>query len=160
MATWADLKELRLTICDPSGVIGIEQVADEDALPASPIKQTAYQKIDSGEYVLWDEELEDWESLELEISDVRLEGLIDLYGVKRAASKAVSLVLVSVGKRLGIARSAAGAESVQYQTLSDLYSFYKALAKSLEEEATIDDGLSTGRYFKIHTHGIAGGMHG
>ncbi len=160
MATWEDLKELRLRICDPSGVIAIIAVADGAAISAvvDPARQTAYLQEDSGEYHIYDPDLEVWEHLDLELSDIRLETLIDLYGIDKAAPKAVKLILSAVGKRLGIARSQSGSESVAYQSISDVYAYYKALYESMEEEFSKDSGTSTGRYLRMHRPRIGGGM--
>lgn len=158
---WTDLKELRLRICDPDGVIALETVADAAALPSSPVAQTAYRKEDSGEYVRYDTELTSWDRLDLELSDARLQALIDTCGsVARATPRAIRLILTAVGRRLGIAKSDSGAESIQYQTLADTYAFYKGLAETFDEEAAKDEGASTGRYFRTRRPRIAGGMEG
>ena len=159
MATWEDLKELRLRICDPFGVIAIEKVADAAALKAIsfPAKQVAYLQEDSGEYYTYDSDLAAWNRPDLELSDPRLDNLIDLWGVARAAPKAVRLILGSVGKRLGILRSGHGAEQIQYQTLADTYAYYKGLAESMDEEAAKDSGASTGGFFSTRRPRIGGG---
>ncbi len=143
-----------------SGVIAIVSVADATARLAitSPAKQTAYQQADDDTYWIYDFDLLTWQQVDLELADVRLENLIDLYGVGRAAPKAVHLILASVGKKLGIASSSSGAESTTYQTLRDTYTFYKDLAASMEEETEKEEGTSTGRYVRMHRPCIGGGM--
>lgn len=163
MATWADLKELRLRINDPSGVVALETVATAAALPATGALQTAYRKEDSGEYVIYDADLSTsdtpvWAHADLELADDRLDNFIDLYGIDRAAPRAIRLILAAIGKRMGLARAGHGAESMQYQTLSDTYAFYKALAESMDEEAAKDEGTSTGRYIFTRRPLVGGGM--
>jgi hypothetical protein len=158
MAAWNDIKELRLRICDPYGVIDLQAVASAADLPAMPTKQTAYLKKDSGEYTAYDEELGTWGYVSLELSDERLANLVDLYGVARAAPKAIRLILASIGRQMGIVRAGHGAETVQYQTLSDTYGYYKALADSMDVEAAKDSGASTGRYVRTRSPRIGGGM--
>jgi hypothetical protein len=160
VATWADLVELRLRICDPAGIIAIVSVADAAARVAvtTPAKQTAYQQADDDTYWIYDFDLLAWQQVELELADVRLENLIDLYGVARAAPKAVRLIIASVGKKLGIASHSGGAESTTFQTLRDTYAFYKELAASMEEETDKEEGTSTGLYARMRRPHIGGGM--
>jgi hypothetical protein len=160
VASWADLKELRLRISDPSGVIAIETVATAAArlvVPA-PAKQTAYQQADDDTYWVYDFDLLAWSQVELEIADIRIENIIDLYGLDAAAPKCLRLIMSSIGKRMGIVRSGSGAESIQYQTLKDTYDFYKAIVESMEEEVAQDTGASTGRYMRFHHPRIGGDM--
>jgi hypothetical protein len=160
VAAWADLKELRLRICDPSGVIDLVSVADAAARAAvtSPAKQTAYQQADGDTYWIYDSELAAWEQVTLELADARLENLIDLYGVDATAPKAVRLIMASLGKKMGIARSQGGAETIDYQTLRDTYQFYKDLAATMEEETAKEEGTSTGRYVRMRHPHIGGDM--
>jgi hypothetical protein len=160
VASWDDLKELRLRICDPSGVIALVSVADAATRIAvtSPARQTAYLQADTGEYWTYDLELTTWERVDLELADERLNNLIDLYAVGAAAPKAVRLIMASLGKRMGIVRSQGGAETIQYQTLKDTYDYYKALAGDMEEEVDQDSGASTGRYMRMSRPRIGGDM--
>jgi len=105
MATWADLKETRLKICDPQDVIDLISVANEAARPAVPVAQAAYLIADKAEYQIYDTSLADWTRVDLEISDSRLGALIDAFGAKLAAAKAIGLFLAALGKRLTIART-------------------------------------------------------
>jgi exonuclease VII small subunit len=160
MAIWADLKETRLKIADPIGVIDLLTVADATARLAvtSPVPQTAYRQESDDTYWTYDAALAAWERVDLELSDARLESLIDLWTAARAASRALKLILTAIGRRMGIARSQDGADSTTFQTLSDTYAFYKNLAESMEAVADESDGVSTGRFFAFASPGIAGGM--
>lgn len=158
-ATWTEIKDLRLRICDPSGVISIVAVANAAALPASPLRQTAYMLQDTGDYQIYDVDLATWESVNLEIADAVLDNLITLYGAAKAAPRALKAIAASVGRKLvGIARASMGAESVDFINLSTLYGFYKDLAASMEEEAKVDEGNNVGRYRRIRSPRIGGGM--
>lgn len=158
MATWADLKETRLKICDPQDVIDLISVANEDALPATPVAQAAYLIQDKAEYQIYDSELAAWTRVDLEISDSRLGALIDAFGVKVASAKAISLFIAALGKRLTIARTQSGADSVDLVNLTTAYNFYKELSKAFEEEAAVDEGVASGGYFRMRRPRIAGGM--
>ncbi len=161
MASITDLKELRLRICDPSGVISITEVADKTAREGLTAwaKQTAYLQLDDRTYWIRDFDAAVWVQVEdLEISDARLENLIDLYGVARAAPRAVRMIMAALGKRMGIARSSSGAESLDYQTLKDTYEFYRTLAETMDGEAEKSEGTSSGRYLRMHPPCIGGGM--
>jgi hypothetical protein len=161
MASWADLKELRLKTCDPDGYIDLETVATAAALPGTPKGQTAYRKEDSGEYVAYDAELLSWEPVRLEVSDARLMAMIDTYGgVSKAAPYAVRQIMAGLGARLRIARTQGGAESTDFVNLTTLYNFYKDLIASMTEEVAQEAGESQGRMLRIRTKPIAGGMWG
>jgi hypothetical protein len=163
MANWADLVELRLRIKDPLGVIAILSVADEATRLAvtAPARQTAYLQADTGVYYTWDEGLKEWEARDLLLSDTRIGVLIDLYGLAKAAPKAVKDIIPELGHRLAyIARTQDGANSTDFVNLSTMHNFYKDLAKSMEEEVAKDEGASTGRMFRTRDPSIGGGMRG
>lgn len=161
MASWADLKELRLKTCDPDGFIDLETVANASALPVTPKGQTAYRKEDSGEYVAYDAELLEWKSVKLEISDARMMATIDAKGSVTAAAPAiVRQIMASLGARLQVARHQGGAESTDFVNLTTIYNFYKSLAESMEQEAAVESGSSEGRYIRTRRPCIGGGMIG
>jgi len=158
MATWSDVKELRLKVSDPAGVIDILSVANTAALPSSPARQTAYYKEDSGEYVTYDFDLAAWnDPCILRISDDRLENLIDLYGVAGSAPKVIRAILASLGQEIQIARLTKGADSTEYTTLKDTYEYYQMLIAEFNTELAEESGSSTGRYFRTRKPIIAGG---
>ena len=160
MAAFTDIVELRLKIKDPLGVIAILSVADETARLAitSPGRQTAYKQLDTGTYYIYDTDLASWEALDLLISDARIETLIDLYGIAKSCARVVKDIMAELGQKLYISRTQDGAGSTQYQSLHDLYEFYKALSGTFEEEASEDAGTSTGRYLRMRKPCIGGGM--
>ena len=170
MATFAELKELRLKISDPSGVIDILSVANAAALPASPVRQTAYLEVDPGDYVLYDFDLLQWNSLDLKVSDTRLTALIDLWGAADSIPKAIRAIMATLGQGMQIKRITSGADSTEYLTLKDAYEYYKMLIEQYREETAEEAGTSAGRYLRIrrpgagyidghwYHGGIAGGM--
>lgn len=145
MATFADIKSVRLKIKDPLGYINLIEV---DELPESAESQTAYTLTGSGVYQKLSGST--WSTLKLEISDASIGTYIDLYGVDKAVVKCVQEILMSVGKALGMVKFDSGTESVQYQTLSSVYAFYKSMLDSLKEDINETAGTNTGRF--VHTH--------
>ena len=160
MAAFSDIVELRLKIKDPLGVISITSVADETARIAitSPGRQTAYKQLDTGTYYVYDADLSAWEALDLLISDDRIGTLVDLYGMAKSCARVVKDIMAELGRRLYVARTSDGAGSTDYQNLTTMREFYKALAETFEEEASEDAGTSTGRYLKMTRPCIGGGM--
>jgi hypothetical protein len=158
VATWDSLKETRLRLRDPSGVINLEHVATSSSLPAVPLSQTAYRSDDTGIYAIYDSDLTTWSNVNLLVSDARLNNLIDLYGIDKSTIKAISYIISSLYERLNFVKLDAGAESTQYQTLNDTLAFYKALRDQYKEDAAELSGVDTGRYLKITPPSIAGGM--
>lgn len=152
MATFADIKSVRLKIKDPLGYINLIEV---DELPESAESQTAYTLTGSGVYQKLSGST--WSTLKLEISDASIGTYIDLYGVDKAVVKCVQEILMSVGKALGMVKFDSGTESVQYQTLSSVYAFYKSMLDSLKEDINETDGTNTGRFVPTH-HAKIGGV--
>jgi len=161
MATFAQIVNLRLEICDPYGVINLLEIATKPDLPVTPQSQTAYKVTTDGAYYKTDIESgaveSDYSRIELQLSDSRLGDMIDMHG----AAKAVRVALLAIVKRLGtqfpIVRSQSGAESTEYQKLSDLYKFYKALADDAKEQEAEDSGTNAGRWYAMKTPTIGGG---
>ena len=170
MATFAELKELRLKISDPSGVIDILSVANAAELPAVPARQTAYLEVDTGDYVLYDFDLAEWNVLPLKISDSRLANFIDLWGTADSVTRAIRAIMATLVQAMQIKRFTSGADSTEYLTLKDAYECYKMLIEQYMQEDAQDEGTSTGRYLRMrtpgscfidghyHFGGIAGGM--
>lgn len=152
MATFADIKSVRLKIKDPLGYINLIEV---DELPESAESQTAYTITDSGVYQKLTGTT--WSTLKLEISDASISTYIDLYGVDKAVIKCVQEILMSVGKALGMVKFDSGTESVQYQTLSSVYAFYKSMLDSLKEDINETAGTNTGRFIPT-LHARIGGV--
>ena len=157
MASFDDIKALRLKISDPSGVIDILSVASVSALPASPLRQTAYLKADISEYVRYDFDLLAWDVLPLKISDERLGALIDLWGVSDSTPKAIRAIMATLGQEMQLKRITMGADSTEYLTLKDAYDFYKMLINEYMVESAEESGSTTGRYFRTRQPRIAGG---
>lgn len=163
-ATWAQLKELRLKLCDPSSspdIINLETVASVSALPSPSAAQTAYRLEDVSEYHVYVSALAAWERLDLLLSDSRLSALIDSFGEEAAVPEAIHLILANIGQKIGRLKGmSGGAESVEYQSLMDAYNFYKGLARTFADKAEATEGTSTGLYMRSHHVSVAGGMHG
>jgi hypothetical protein len=161
MASWADLKELRLKTCDPDGYIDLDTVANVAALPVAPKGQTAYRKEDSGDYVAYDAELLAWGPVKLEVSDARAMAMVDAYGsASRAAPYMVRQIMAGLGAKMRIARSQGGAGSTDFVNLTTLYNFYKGIIETFEVEAAVEEGASEGRYLRTKRPSIGGGMIG
>ena len=141
MATFADIKSVRLKIKDPLGYINLVEV---DAYPYPPANQTAYTMVDSGAYQIYKNNC--WVDLKLEISDASISTYIDLYGVDKAVVQCVQEILMSVGKSMGTLRFNSGTESVEYQTLKSIYDFYKGMIASLNDDIQETSGTNTGRF--------------
>lgn len=152
MATFADIKSVRLKIKDPLGYINLIEV---DTLPETAESQTAYTLADSGVYQKLSGTT--WSTLKLEISDASISTYIDLYGVDKAVVKCVQEILMSVGKALGMVKFDSGTESVQYQTLASVYAFYKSMLDSLKEDINETAGTNTGRFVPT-LHARIGGV--
>ena len=141
MATFADIKSVRLKIKDPLGYINLVEASE---LPSTVASQTAYTLTDSGVY----QKLENatWKTIKLEISDASISTHIDLYGVEKAVVKCVQDMVMALGKQLSVAQFNSGTESVVYQNLTTTYNFYKNMLATLKEDIQVTSGTNTGRF--------------
>jgi len=161
MATFTQIVTLRLEINDPYGVINILSVATKSVLPGTPAPQTAYKVTANGGYYRTlleeDAELSDYELIQLQISDDKLSDIIDEYGEQKAIRIALQSIIKRIIAQFPIVRSQSGAESIQYQSLMDLYKVYKGLLDIAKEQELEDTGNSTGQWFQMKTPTIGGG---
>lgn len=144
MATFAQIKEIRLQINDPAGFINIVEGTPSTA------PQTAY--LDGGVY-----KDGDGTTLMLEVSDARLGSWYDSYGHTGAVVRAIKQIIANIAARLPIVKSDSGAESTEYTSLTDLYKFYRALLDDAENEDEKTEGTSTGRIYTAQSVEVAGG---
>ena len=113
MAGFDDIRAIRLIICDPSGVINIDQCADESFLPVAPMQQTAYQSITTGYYWKTDKNPAspaDWEQAKLYLSDITIGDLFDDFGHDDAVIKSARRILPKLFAELKIVRISSGTE--------------------------------------------------
>lgn len=146
MATFAQLKEIRLLISDPPDVVDIVQ----SAVPGNPAPQTAY--LYSNIYYDGDSEV-----LEIQVNDTRLGSWYDSYGTNGAVVRALKQILRRLGSQLPLVRSDSGAESVQYTSLKDKYDFYRALLNDAIDDYEDENTNSTGIWMGSASQEIAGG---
>jgi hypothetical protein len=166
MATFAELKEVRLRISDPYLFIDILSVAASANLPiapAAPASQTVYKTISTGAYYAPSIDApavapDDYTIQELRISDSRIEGWIDSGGVNYATCRALKQIVAQLGVELGgIKKTSTGAEDTEFQDILSLYNYYKGLLADCKEDAKEEAGNSTGRIGKMTAPTIAGG---
>lgn len=161
MASALQTKTLRLEITDPYGAIDIDYVATLADLPADPAPQTVYLVAADGAYYRTDKTTgalqTDYSRIELQLSDARVGKFIDLYGEALAVGVAFRAVLKRLGAQIPIVRQTAGAESVEFQSLMDLYRYYKALADDADTQANVDTGGNAGRWTRTRNPIIGGG---
>ena len=151
MATFTDIKSVRLKIKDPLGYIDLQEV---DAYPYPPANQTAYTMEGTGVYQIYKNNC--WATLKLEISDERISTFIDLYGVEESVVKCVQDMVMALGKQLSVAQFNSGTESVVYQNLTTTYNFYKNMLATLKEDIQVTSGTNTGRFIPTLNARIGG----
>lgn len=149
MATFADIKSVRLKIKDPLGYINLIEVSE---LPSTVASQTAYTLTDSGVYQKLTGTT--WTTLKLEISDASISTYIDLYGVDKAVIKVIQDIIMSLGKRME--KFDSGTESVTYPALQETLNFYKSMLSSLKEDIAETSGTNTGRFIPTLNARIGG----
>lgn len=152
MATFDQIKEVRLTISDPAGFIDFIEVANQGALPSPHVDQTAYKAADTGTY--WWYSGTAYETLDLFVSDGSLSVWIDEFGVSGAVRKAVERIIATLPGRLMIVKNQNGAESTEFIKLLELQKFYRTWLEDLTPPTTV---VNTGRWGKSRCDPVAGG---
>ena len=147
MATFTEIKEVRLRISDPEGFIDFQEAS---SWPGTPAPQTAYRI--SGVY--YDTETT---TVDLLVSDSRISDWYDDYGVTGAVVRALKAIIAGLAARIPIVRSDSGAESTEYTSLVDMYAFYKGLLSDAESDDDKANDVSTGGWYTASTPEIAGG---
>ena len=150
MATFTDIKSVRLKIKDPLGYINLIEVTE---LPATAESQTAYTLTDSGVYQKLSGAT--WSTLKLEISDASIGTYIDLYGVDKSVIKVIQDIIMSLGKRME--KFDSGTESVTYPALQETFNFYKNMLATLKDDIAETAGTNTGRFIPT-LHARIGGV--
>jgi len=152
MATFAQIKEIRLKLHEPIGFINILEA--ETTLPSTGVDQTLYTIKDSGVYQYW--KTGAWKTVKLNISDEQIGLLIDLYGVDKATIRVLQSIMNALGQEMRIAQQNDGVESIVYTNLTTLYNFYKGMKESLQEDISSDAGTNTGRSFHTCSRPVGG----
>lgn len=146
MATFNEIKEIRLRIDDPAGYIDIKEVA---TLPTAPTAQTAYRLTTDGNYYGTDAEAPvtaDWSVLELVVSDSRLGVWFDVDGTIYAVCYGLKQIIAKLGKDLRLKRSDSGAESTEWTALKETYEYYKSLLASCTDDYNKSKAVAGGRW--------------
>jgi hypothetical protein len=152
MATFTDIKEVRLQINDPPGFIDFVQVADEGSRPLTPAAQTAYCIVNEVKYQAFIDGV--WTDLMLRVSDSRISGWIDDVGVKGAIGRGYQAIIQKLGDELRIVRNSDGAEATEFVEIEKLLDYYRTIAKDSAAEPPLNNA---GRYFATKKPCIAGG---
>lgn len=161
MATWAQVKSVRLQVHDPANAVFLESVATKSALPAAPLHQAVYHVESDDTY--WETtetsgaDPTDYTAVDLRISDERIEALIDSYGVDAARCHVIRDIARSIADELRIVRITDGADSTEYADMRSAYKTYQDMADDCAEETKVNASNSSGRMYATTDPEIAGG---
>lgn len=161
MATFTEIKTLRLDISDPANYIDLVEVATPSLLPAAPGSQTAYKVMSTGKYMATDTETgavaADYEAVELQLSDDRLSLWLGSYVYDEAVIYALKAIIKRLGGQLYLVKNETGNEKAEYIKLLDLYEYYKQLLKRAKDDLNTVELNSTGKWSSSTNPEIAGG---
>ncbi|MGE4526572.1 MAG: hypothetical protein AB7D24_11885 [Sphaerochaeta sp.] len=138
---------LRIRIKDPAGYPKFVLTS----VPANPDELTCYRAAEDEYYN------SDGERLKLYISDATLDALIAAYG-DGAECRCYQEIAKNLGAEMRIKRLTTGTETAEYQTLIELYNFYRSLANECKAQANSDLGNDTGRIGQMKQPTICGGF--
>jgi hypothetical protein len=161
MATFTQIKALRLEISDPADCIDIVSVANAAALPSQPANQTVYCLADTGAYVSTDTvygaDSADYEPVELLLSDARIGAWLDSYTHAESIVYALKAIIKLLGAKMFVKKNEVGSEAVEFTSLKEMYDFYRGLLAQQQEDVAVADGNSTGKWGATVAPEIAGG---
>ncbi len=152
MATFDQIKDVRLQIADPPGFIDFLEVANFAALPVTPVAQTGYKAVDTSTY--YGHDGTSYSALSLMVSDSRIGAWVDSFDVAGAVRKSIEAIVAQLPAQLQIVKNASGAESTEFTSLLDRQKFYR---QWLADLTPVDSTVSTGKYYKTVAAEIAGG---
>ena len=141
--------DIRERIADPAGFI---EIISAPSLPASPDEQTAYRVADN---TYLDS---DGERIDLIISDGALDALITIYGIDKAQCYSYSKIRQQLGSQLSIKKLSAGADSTEFISLAEKYTYYKNLENDCKEKVASTNGNNSGRMGQGVQPVIGGGL--
>ena len=143
---WSSLKSVRMKIRDPLGVIDLDHVTNQAALPVTPKRQTAYRTDDTGTYWQFDEGLQAWGAKDIRVSDETLNGIIDAKGVTGAVGPAIDEIIAGLYSELPLVQSSSGSENLQFMKLSEALAFYERLKKIYADAVAENENMNTGKF--------------
>lgn len=155
MATFVQIKEVRLSINDPVGpserIVDFLEVA---TLPSvgSAVAQTGYKLTTNGTYNIVVDGA--FTVIPVQVSDSRIGGWIDTFGVDGAIRKSIQSIIAGLASQLQLVKNSDGAESSEFIKLNDLHKFYRDMLTDLPTETTV---TPTGLFMRTKTPCIAGG---
>lgn len=161
MATFNEIKTLRLDISDPANYIDLLEVATPAALPAAPGAQTAYKVTSTGKYMATDTEIgavtADYEAVELQLSDDRISFWLGAYTYDRAVVLALKAIIKRLGGQIPLVKNNTGNETAEYTHILDLYTYYRGLLAKAQEDVEKEDLNNTGKWSGSVNPEIGGG---
>lgn len=156
MATFAQIKTVRLILNDPANFIDLLSVANTAALPASPAPQTAYFVADISIWKLHNGTA--YVSItDLQVSDSRIGEWFDAYGESVAVVRGYAAIIQRLGQMLQMVKNSAGAESTEYTSLDKMLAYYRRVSADYSALVASEASKDTGRWGKLAAPEIAGG---
>jgi hypothetical protein len=158
MATFSEIKTIRLAIHDPDGYINFTEVT---SLPTTAVHQTAHKLDSDGVYYATESSgavtASDYEKLNLYVSDATLEIWIDDQGATYAKCQALKSIISALGTERRLKAAGAGAERTEFTELSSLLTYYKELLAICEDEYKKENSNNSGKIGTMKQPTIAGG---
>jgi hypothetical protein len=157
MATFTQIKAVRLTINDPADFIDIISVDSVADLPASTGSRIAYYLVDTGEYKSWNGTA--WVDIaDMEISDSRIGPWLDSFSESGAIIRGFDAIIQRLGQRLQMSKNSDGAESTEYTSLDSMLKYYRQIKADYITLANSEVKQDTGLYGHIADVEISGGL--
>jgi len=152
-----EIKRVRLGVCDPVGYNDFVQVGDRHDLPRDNVPpQTAYSLVAEKVYKAFCAERGEWQIVATELSDERIRFFVSEYGEDKARWHCLKAILVSLGRKIGLARMKSGADDLTFLALQDLHAFYKGLLEDIKD--AIDPPNKAGFWLATEAPVVAGGI--
>jgi hypothetical protein len=156
MATFTQIKSIRLILNDPANFIDLVSVANTAALPGTPAPQTAYFVADISTYKMHNGTA--YVSInDLQVSDGRISEWFDAYGERGAVMRGYAAIIQRLGQQLQMVKNSDGAESTEYTSIDKMLAYYRQVSADYDKIVASETNKDTGRWGKLAAPEIAGG---
>lgn len=160
MATFAEIKAVRLKIADPPDFIDIVSVATTANLPLVTAPQTVYKVLADDSYMYTENLIHaiplDYIRCDVLFSDDFIGNIIDNYP-NNIMTKLLRFALIKITNKMEIIRNSTGVEDIQFVSLNERLNAYKKLLQDYEDEEKADSGNNVGQYLRTENPTICGG---
>jgi hypothetical protein len=150
---------IRANIYDPNAkkIIVVESLPRIHEASDAPDADLAFTMLDGDYWRFIDDE---WAKIPTQFDDDTLAGFLGSGDIIRASIIAIDRLLVRIDPTEYLHSGNAGGQSLAFASLAEIVQFYKDLKQTLKDREALENGLTTGKYFKTPKYAVGGVIEG